>query len=319
MRAKTLSFVLFLMSSKVVNSQDSMAAHVFFGHAAAVNSIDLSPDEKTLVSAGKDGTLRFWDLSAHQQSKTLRLSDASVKRVAYNHGGTAVLAALYARFAEVDVNTFKPRFSKKNAHSAFVETVLYSADDKYILTSSWRDKSLVVWKGPSMKLHLETSEETWVDNAIFNRKNNLIFSGGHDDLVKVWDFETGKMIRSLAGHSDWVYDLCLSPDEKLLYSASFDKTIKVWDVNSGKNIRTLLGHSDGLVCLALSQDGRYLASGGMDKQIIIWDLNDYKMVKKIQAHSAAVTDLHFSADHKTLFSSSQDKTIKVWDLTNLEQ
>lgn len=317
MRFKFIITLVFISIIKLSFSQDSTAKAILSGHAGAVNSIDVSPDGLTLISGGKDETIRIWDLANFSLKKTINMEGSSVKRINFKHDGSKFLAALYTRFAEIDFKTFKPKFSKKNTHTAFIETCLYSSDDKYILTSSWRDKTLVVWKAGSLKEQVETKEVTWVDNAIFNKGTTLIFSGGHDNLVKMWDFTTGEMVRTYAGHNDWVYDVCLSQDEKFLYSASFDNTIKIWEVNTGKNIATLKGHTEGVVCLDLSKDGKYLASGSVDKQIIIWDIGAKKEVKRIKAHDAAVIDLKFSVDNKTLYSCSQDKTIKVWDLKDL--
>src|SRR6218665_1032887 len=279
------------------------------GHSGAVNSIAVSPDGDCLVSGGKDETIRIWDLKSGQLRKTISTSGSSVKRVSFRPDGKAFLAGLYCRFAEVDLNSYKMRYSQKKAHSSFVETCIYSADADYILTSSWRDKTLVAWKARGFKKQVETQEVTWVDNAIFNSNNSLILSGGHDNMVKIWDFSTGSLVKSMAGHDDWVYDLCLSADEKTLYSGSFDRTIKIWDLNTNKNIATLKGHHEGIVCLDLSADGKYLASGGMDSTVVIWDLATRKELSRLTGHEGPVMDVKFSPDGKRIYSCSIDKTI----------
>jgi WD40 repeat protein len=311
-----VSIIVFTQAFSL-RAQDSIPLKVFIGHSEGVNSIDLSPDGNFLISGSKDETVRLWNTSTGEVVKSISMKGSSVKRVRFNHSGTKFLAALYTRFAEIDAKSFKGRFSKKNTHSSFVETCLYSNDDKYILTSSWRDNSLMAWKAENLKPHIKTQEVTWVDNAIFNKNNTLIFSGGHDNLAKIWDFQTGNLIRSFAGHDDWVYDVCLSLDEKFLYTASFDKTIKKWDLATNKNILTFSGHKEGIVTLALSPDGKYLASAGVDAQIIIWDVDLNKEIKRIKAHEAAVMDLKFSSDGKVLYSASMDKSIKAWKLSAL--
>lgn len=311
-----ISLLLFCFFSICSLAAQEVPVASLMGHAGAVNSIDLSPDGRFLISGGKDETIRVWDLKSNQLNKTIKTEGSSVKRVSFKPDGTKFLAALYCRFIEVDFKSFKQK-SKKNPHTAFVETCCYSPTGEFIMTSSWRDKTLVVWKTSGFKKQVETEEVTWVDNAIFNKSSNLIFSGGHDNLVKIWDFSTGSLVKSFAGHDDWVYDLCLSTDEKTIYSGSFDRTIKIWDVVTGKNTGTLKGHSEGIVCLDISKDGKYLASGGMDKTIVIWDLETKIEVKKITAHEAAVMDIKFSSDHQLLYSCSIDKSIKVWDLKGL--
>lgn len=303
----------FFISAFFIKAQDSLVA-TLLGHAGAVNSIDISPDNKTLISGSKDETLRIWSLTDNSNKKTISNAGYSVKKVKFNSKGDKFLAATFENFIEFDLIKLKKVRTKKKAHTTFIEGCTYSPNDEFIVSSSWRDKTLVIWKASSLKKQSETAEVTWVDNVIFNKASNLIISGGHDDLVKMWDVNTGGLIKQFAGHEDWVYDICLSGDEKFIYSASLDKTIKIWDISSGKQITTLKGHADGVVCLDMSKDGKYLASGGLDKEIIIWDLATKTIVKKFPAHDLTIMDVKFGADSNTLYSASMDKTIKVWKL-----
>jgi WD40 repeat protein len=52
--------------------------------------------------------------------------------------------------------------------------------------------------------------------------------------LKVWDVETGRMLRTLCGHSAGVSGVVVSGDRGQAVSASLDKTLKVWDVESGR-------------------------------------------------------------------------------------
>lgn len=305
--------VILFLNSSFLSAQDSLVA-TLLGHAGPINSIDISPDNKWLISGSKDETVRLWSLENNLNTKTLSSFGYSVKRVKFNSKGDKFLAASFCVFSEFDFTKFKKIRTKKKAHTTFLENCTYSPNDEFIVTSSWRDKTLVVWKAASLKKQSETIEVTWVDNAIFNKGSNLIISGGHDDMIKIWDVTTGGLIKQFAGHEDWVYDICLSADEKYIYSASLDKTIKIWDIASGKQITTLKGHSDGVVCLDISKDGKYLASAGLGKEIIVWDLNTKTIAKKFPAHDLTIMDVKFGADSKNLYSASMDKTIKVWKL-----
>ncbi|MDJ0544920.1 MAG: protein kinase, partial [Microcystis sp. M53601_WE4] len=80
---------------------------------------------------------------------------------------------------------------------------------------------------------------------------------------------TGKVLRTLTGHSDWVWSVVYSPDGRYLASGSY-QTIKIWEVATGKELRTLTGHSHSVKSVVYSPDGRYLASGSGDKTIKIW-------------------------------------------------
>ena len=100
-----------------------------------------------------------------------------------------------------------------------------------------------------------------------------------DKTIKIWNLGSGRLLRTLTGHSDWVRSVAISPDGQLLASGSSDKTIKIWNLGSGRLLRTLTGHSDPVGSVAFSPDGQLLASGGgcwslicdkSDNDIRIW-------------------------------------------------
>ena len=55
----------------------------------------------------------------------------------------------------------------------------------------------------------------------------------------MWDLDSGRELRTLAGHTDSVYGVAVTPDGQRAVSASEDKTLKVWDLASGRELRTL--------------------------------------------------------------------------------
>ncbi len=56
----------------------------------------------------------------------------------------------------------------------------------------------------------------------------LIASGSEDRTIKLWDKNTGNLLRSLTGHGDKVYAVAFDSNS-MLASGSVDKTIKLWE------------------------------------------------------------------------------------------
>lgn len=60
----------------------------------------------------------------------------------------------------------------------------------------------------------------------------IMATGGSDHLVKLWDWETGRLLTDGIGHSAPVRSLLFSPDDRQLVSVGEDGNIFVWNVYS---------------------------------------------------------------------------------------
>jgi len=58
----------------------------------------------------------------------------------------------------------------------------------------------------------------------------LLVSGSRDDTVKLWDVQTGGVIKTFRGHTDCVLSVAISADCTMIISGSSDKTIHLWDI-----------------------------------------------------------------------------------------
>ncbi|ORX96573.1 WD40 repeat-like protein [Basidiobolus meristosporus CBS 931.73] len=141
--------------------------------------------------------------------------------------------------------------------------------------------------------------------------NTHLITGSYDHTVKVWDIESGELLRTLTGHTRCVRALQFNSCK--LITGSMDSTLKIWNYRTGECIRTLEGHTNGIVCLHF--DNSTLASGSVDGTIKIWNFSTGKC-STLSGHSDWVTKVAIFQQTQ-LFSCSDDTTIKHWDLQTL--
>jgi WD40 repeat protein len=75
---------------------------------------------------------------------------------------------------------------------------------------------------------------------IYDQTGNRIFTGGDDNLVKVWCADTGWLLHTIRAHQTitrnntlyMIIDLDIDSDNTILVSSSSDKTIRVWDLKT---------------------------------------------------------------------------------------
>ncbi|KAM4057202.1 WD domain, G-beta repeat domain-containing protein [Hirsutella rhossiliensis] len=139
--------------------------------------------------------------------------------------------------------------------------------------------------------------------------DNMLATGSYDTTIKIWNIETGEVMRTLRGHTATVRTLQF--DESKLISGSFDKTIKIWNWQTGECLSTLQCHTEGV--LSVHYDGCTLASGSIDKTVKIFSF-DTKQTFCLRGHTDWVNHVRIDSPSRTVFSASDDMSVKLWDL-----
>ncbi len=104
--------------------------------------------------------------------------------------------------------------------------------------------------------------------------STLLASGCNDGTIKVWAWQGGVSLFTLAGHVSGV-NILKSLTSSVLASGSSDSTIKLWDISQvggGSLIQTLYGHTNSIWGLDLLENC-VLVSGSQDQSLKLWDLN----------------------------------------------
>jgi WD40 repeat protein len=142
-------------------------------------------------------------------------------------------------------------------------------------------------------------------------------------MIKLWNFESRKLLATLKGHLSHVWDLDISPDGKILASASSDGTIKLWRLDGElapemAAYRTLRGHTAPVVSARFSGDGETLASGSADQTAKLWRVGGSRSSDILSGHQDWVHSVAASSDGRHLATGSFDGTIRIWDTETLK-
>jgi eukaryotic-like serine/threonine-protein kinase len=151
-------------------------------------------------------------------------------------------------------------------------------------------------KGHPRLLHTLTEHKGEVYCVAYSPVGHLLASAGQDAKIRIWNPETGTLIRELVGHESEVNSIAFSEDGNLLASASDDKTGKVWEIRSGQVRATLRGHRGPVVCVAFCPHRLLLLTGGADKCIKQWDALTGRELRSLDGLEGRVGHLSMSAD-----------------------
>jgi WD40 repeat protein len=80
---------------------------------------------------------------------------------------------------------------------------------------------------------LQKGHELAVLAVAISPDSNFVVTGSKDKAVKLWEYHTGREVRSFLAHDHWVTSVDFSADGKFIISGSYDKSVRIWNVASG--------------------------------------------------------------------------------------
>jgi len=141
--------------------------------------------------------------------------------------------------------------------------------------------------------------------------NKMLLSCGNDNLVKLWDIQTGICTKTFSKHIEPVTAVSWLPDGKRFISGGIDKQIYLMDIE-GNEIRswTCARVND----LAVTKDGKRVVVICQEKKLRIYDLETTKTEESIQ-ESDSPTSLELSSDSKQILVNISAHEIHAWDIS----
>ena len=308
--------------------------HGAVGHRLAVRAAAISPDLKSVATAGDDGTVRLWDRATGTEKRVLKGHDGAVHAVAFVSDKSLASAGKdgTVRVWDVGAGTEARRLV---AHPGGTYS-LAVAKGGGTLASGGEDDTIRLWDTAAWKeSQVIKGQAGRVTALVFGPDHRTLYAGGdgshtrhlgepREHSFRLWDLATGREVRRFPHFSCPIRSIAVSADGKLVVSnaTSRDKAIgTVWETATGK-AHAQLPPLDGWVqAVALSPDGKTLAVGRggymIDANLLLIDTTSWRVRDKLAGHPNAVNALAFSADGRLLVSGSDDGTAVVWDMAEV--
>eukprot|EP00486_Rosalina_sp_Unknown_P000430 CAMPEP_0201566104 /NCGR_PEP_ID=MMETSP0190_2-20130828/5653_1 /ASSEMBLY_ACC=CAM_ASM_000263 /TAXON_ID=37353 /ORGANISM="Rosalina sp." /LENGTH=368 /DNA_ID=CAMNT_0047984369 /DNA_START=79 /DNA_END=1185 /DNA_ORIENTATION=- len=89
-----------------------------------------------------------------------------------------------------------------------------------------------------MRLIILSAHERKMTKVLFNRDDDLVFTAAADNMVCVWDSETGERLGTYEGHTGAIFDCDVDYRTRFLLTGSGDSSVKLWEVSTGKTLQT---------------------------------------------------------------------------------
>jgi WD40 repeat protein len=276
------------------DAQTGSLVRALAGHAKGVEVVAFTPDGKLLVSSSADQTMKIWDVDTGRLARSIQVTTQGIhglSSIAFSPDGQRMVSALGATVGLWDVSDWSllRTFTTGESHTSgdmtyccgsTAEAVRFDARGQLII-SAHEDGTIKVWNpkpthplplpGDELVRVLQTSERN--ESFAFSPDERLLVANdGSESPPRIWDWSTGKPLRSLGEEATYVHGLVFSPDNRFIATSDIGGQINLWSAASGKLVREFDGGYSSDDALAFSPDGTRLASGGENQNIIMWDV-----------------------------------------------
>src|SRR5262249_12361117 len=90
-------------------------------------------------------------------------------------------------------------------------------------------KTAYIWDVKSHALVHTLNHDEKVDAVAFHPDGKRLATADGQGTIKLWDFATGRQLRTYRGHSSNFTGMVFSPDGRFLVTANWDGTSRIWD------------------------------------------------------------------------------------------
>jgi WD40 repeat protein len=284
-------------------------------HEEPIESIDVSPDSKLVVTAA-GRTARLWNIAQPERPEFEYHHPGNVMLAAFSPDGKLVvtvsadatspgprrLPQKTARVWQVDLLRRSALPRVLSGHEDRIAAAGFSPDGRYLVTAS-DDRTARIWR---------VDEDLVPVEALPRQPGERIFSASFGPR--------GLLVAATTNPdpASWQVRATTSGPGMFRPVIRVDRTLRFWCARGSDPCSVLARHDAQVLAAAFSPDGKLVATGYDDHTARIWSLEGVEPgpCTVLAGHEASISSVSFSDDGRLVVTTSRDGTARVWPLEN---
>lgn len=325
-----------------------------FLHPVDLRDFAISPDGKTLVTAGGDATPIVWDLATSRAVRQLKGHKGMGGTVAISPDGKSM--ATSGGEAGVLLRDAATGNEVARLPTQSVTTTAFSPDSRVLaVVHGGNNTRIDLFDVASRALLRSVARPVSARQIVFSPDGRTLAANSLERTVWLFEVATGQLRSQIDNIAHQLAGLAFGPDGEVLYVAAGDKPLVAYDPLTGRLVRTfdapawqvavspgdgqtvaaygfkgevrLLDAATGKLLrswqaqpgptqqIAFTPDGKTIAtSGWQNARVHLYDVRTGKELSPAAGHSGPVVALAVSPDGRTLATSGGDHAVQLWEL-----
>ncbi|GIL43770.1 hypothetical protein Vafri_1390 [Volvox africanus] len=306
-------YVWLIANKHLINMLDVGAeplAHVVF-----------SRDSQHLLSCDDEGQLELWDITEARMLRRYETGHIS-KKCGFSSNGESVMSCagddcglvmLKTRTGGVETTQMYEEVAESRNRACYVispdgtKVLLFIQEQVYGI-------NLVLY-------HTDTDThiplmvcDGAVTHADFSNDSSLFITAGRDDLIHVWECETGMLRTTLQGHDSDVMFCKISDDGEVAVSGDSAGTVLVWSLSDSTCVMRLQAHASPIAFVDVNADGTRALTVDTEGNALLWFLDAARVFEVLRQHSDLVCCVAPTPDGSSLVVGYKDGCLRCWNV-----
>lgn len=270
--------------------------------------VAFSPDGQWVLTDSEKGIAKLWDVATGKELKSFATHFGYIKNVIFSSDGRSV--SILSRWGATlwDVAT-----GVELKRQRFPVEDLFPLDSTFAFTPAGPLLAASLVDYPS-DVSTEEGRERVFDPVLLFDDSPDVSTESEDENVKIWDFATGKELKTFSVSLGSIECISFSPDGREILTGSEDGKVQLWDVATGQKLKSFATHLQSIKCITFSPDGLYILIGSEDGTAHLWNVETGEKLKSFSGKSESIYNVLFSPDRQLIVTANKIGAT-LWNVT----
>jgi WD40 repeat protein len=275
-----------------------------------------TPDGRTLLLGGHDGTVKFWPLPMQSRKDEIRLGVEG-----YETGTTVSFSSDSTLLASCGWDTGIIGIWNTSDFTLHRRLQVEGAAERFLLFRPGTHELLLSFPDGLKSYNVDTLEETHLveidlefNYGQFDADGDMLIASNLIGDVYLFNLQNNTRTAFPVSYDLGQYHVAISRDgENIAIGCATNADMTIWKLPEHEVLYSSEMESIGIFSLAFHPTENVLAIGLADGTIKLLDTEYFDVVQNLYGHTNVVRSVDFSPDGERLVSGGADHAVRVWD------